>query len=135
MLASGCFRSNPPELAPVVSPEGVKNVTTQEALRLIKAHKGDSGFLIIDDRAPENFAKIHISDATNIYLNPNNTTAFQEGISSLNTANIYLTYCTDGCGAAARIMREMGFQDVYNITGGLKKWQADGLPVAGSLIQ
>ncbi len=134
LLPGGCVKSSPAEPVPVDS-VGVKNITPQQAFELIKAHKGDANFVIIDDQPSAQFEKLHISDAVNISLSIVDDTSFRNQVSGLDKNKIYLTYCPTGCGASARIMRELGFQEVYNMTGGLKRWVEEGLPALGTAIQ
>ena len=56
---------------------------------------------------------------------------FKDEINKFDKNNIYVVYCRTGIrGAAARdIMKGLGFQEVYNISGGIIDWTAQGFPV------
>ena len=43
----------------------------------------------------------------------------------------YLVYCRSGhrSSNAVKIMIEMGFTDIYNLSGGIRKWKGEGLPL------
>jgi len=52
-------------------------------------------------------------------------------IKGLDKTKPYFVYCASGVrsGKAADKMKEEGFEKVYTLEGGLKAWQAAGLPV------
>ena len=52
-------------------------------------------------------------------------------IKGLDKTKPYFVYCASGVrsGKAAEKMKEEGFEKVYTLEGGLKAWQAAGLPV------
>jgi rhodanese-related sulfurtransferase len=47
----------------------------------------------------------------------------------LDKNNIYLVYCATSCGATSRVMRQLGFKEVYEIRGGLNEWISQELPI------
>jgi len=101
-----------------------KFITPQEALTLIKANQNNPNFVIIDDRAPEQFRSGHIKGAINIPFN-----TWDTAIQKLDKNKIYLTYCRTGCGAGSSKMNTQGFKYVYDIQGGLNEWLSKGLPL------
>ncbi|MFC2100262.1 rhodanese-like domain-containing protein [Bacteroidota bacterium] len=106
----------------------VQNVTVIEADSLIQAHANDTTFIILDVRTPGEFSTGHLYDAINVdYYSPN----FSTTISGYDTSNTYLVYCAAGVRSAfaADTMINFGFQDVYNMLGGISQWIAAGLPV------
>ena len=126
LLIAGCSRGN---TAPQATGPGIHNIPPQEAFNLIQANKASADFVIIDDRPSWQFELGHIEGATNIYLNIKDTAPFREKINALDKNKTYLTYCPDGCGAAARIMSESGFKTIYDISGGYNRWLKEDLPV------
>jgi rhodanese-related sulfurtransferase len=129
---SGCdyITGNAPEFSqPVKSQEQViKNVSPTEAYAVIALYAGHYNFTVIDVRTHPEYAAGHIPGAINRDLN---SPSFRDDIDKFNKSNIYLVYCqTGGRSAAARdIMRELGFLHIYNMTGGISAWIAQGLPV------
>ena len=105
-----------------------KNVSPAEASALIQANQGKPDFTVIDVRTPAEHAAGYIDSARNIDLNSGN---FREEINKLDRNGIYLLYCLTGMrSAAARdIMLELGFNRLYNLTGGFSGWKSAGLPV------
>jgi phage shock protein E len=106
--------------------EVIKNVTPQEAQGLLMF--SSKWVHVIDVRTPQEFAGGHISGAINTDFS---ATDFREKINNLEKGAAYLVYCHSGgrSAAATRVMKELGFKDIYNMTGGFSSWQAAGLPV------
>ncbi len=106
----------------------MKNITSLEAYSLIQANAGNGDFIIIDVRTPEEYAGGHIENAMNVDYY---SASFKDEINGLARDSTYLIYCRTGArSAGARdIMKELGFQNIYNMTGGITDWVAKGLPV------
>lgn len=106
----------------------IKIISVQEANELIKEKNENSEFVILDVRTIEEHEAGHIPDSVNIdYKSPE----FKEAISKLDKENIYLTYCRSGRRSAesAEIMKELGFENIYMIDGGIVAWNKAGLPI------
>jgi len=60
-----------------------------------------------------------------------NAPEFNLLIKGLDKAKPYFVYCASGVrsGKAADKMKELGFEKVYTLEGGIKAWKAAGLPV------
>ncbi len=82
---------------------------------------------IVDVRTPDEFNKSHIKNAVNININDEN---FSNLISKLDKNKPVFVYCLSGSRSAyaTRVMNENGFKEVYNLSGGMIKWHAAGLP-------
>jgi rhodanese-related sulfurtransferase len=106
-----------------------ESITAQEAFNLIQENQGNPNFVIIDIRTPEEFAQGHIENAININYGSEN---FQEELDKLDKDKIYLIYYSCACGSidkkALDTMKELGFKEVYKISGGLNNWKTAGLP-------
>lgn len=85
--------------------------------------------VIIDVRTPEEFEKGHLINAINIDWNGSD---FENQISKLDKSKPILVYCLSGgrSSSAAKQMRTDGFEEVYELSGGIMKWRADNLPEA-----
>lgn len=81
---------------------------------------------LIDVRTPGEFAKGHIANAKNIDWNSGN---FEQEIAVLDKSKPVLIYCLSGgrSGSAGKKMRAMGFEYVYELTGGMMQWRAANL--------
>jgi rhodanese-related sulfurtransferase len=102
---------------------GALQVSTADAVRLI-----NRGALVIDVRKPEDFAAGHIVNARNVALDK-----LAEGDDAVKKQKdkILLTVCDSGTTAnrAADLLRKAGYQNVFNIRGGLTSWRSDNLPI------
>jgi len=104
-------------------------ISVQEANELIEKNNENSEFVILDVRTSEEYSDGHIADSLNIdYKSPN----FKEEASKLEKEKIYLTYCRSGRRSAksAEIMKELGFENIYMIDGGIVAWEKAGLPTS-----
>jgi len=110
-------------------PQIIESITPQEAFDLIQENQDNPDFVIIDIRTPEQFAQGHIENAINLYYSSDN---FQGELDKLDKDKTYLIYYTCACGGIDKntldIMAELGFTEVYNISGGLDQWKVEGLP-------
>ncbi len=90
--------------------------------------KSDSSIVLIDVRTAEEMQSGFIAGAENMDFN---SPDFHSALSSMNQSKTYFVYCAVGkrSGKAAGMMKEMGFQHVITLDGGLKAWKAAGLPV------
>ncbi len=102
----------------------VKNINTKKAYELIEERDGDSDFVILDVRTPEEFTEGHIENAVNIDFYAD---VFPDELDGLDRNKTYLIYCRSGSrsGSTTRMMKELGFQDAYNMKGGIESWRAD----------
>lgn len=83
---------------------------------------------VIDVRPAADFAKGHILNAVNIPMN-----GFKNQIAMLSKykGRPLILSCRSGSqsAAACRHLRKEGFEDVYNLKGGILSWQAANLPL------
>ena len=85
-------------------------------------------YLLVDVRTAEEFSEGHIKGAINIdYLAENFSIEIQE----LELESPVLLYCRSGnrSSKAMKIMKELGFKEVYNLEGGIKGWISENNPV------
>jgi rhodanese-related sulfurtransferase len=90
--------------------------------------KATSGAQIIDVRTPEEFSTGYIIGAVNIDWNNDN---FDRRITKVDKNKPTFVYCRSGrrSADAAKVMRDMGFKEVYELSGGIQSWESAGLPV------
>lgn len=93
-----------------------KNVNVQEFKELIKNGKGT----IVDVRTPGEYGQGNIENSKNINVAGN----FAEEIQKLDKNKPVYVYCRSGARStrAMGIMREMGFKEIYNLSGGYMAW-------------
>ena len=110
------------------------DLTPMQAAAMIAEKSVDPLFKIIDVRTAEEFASNRIQGALNIGVKGAD---FKEKIAKLDRNGIYLAYCKGGVRSAraVNLMKELGFVRVYNLAGGLKKWQAEKQPMEGAAVK
>lgn len=84
--------------------------------------------LIIDVRTPDEFASGHIEGAQLLDFYSGD---FEEGLEKLPKDDTILVYCHSGnrSGKTMARMKELGFEKVYNLEGGMSSWKRTGKPV------
>ncbi|GAB3539566.1 hypothetical protein GCM10027443_36260 [Pontibacter brevis] len=104
------------------TPVEVQDLTTQE----FKRQRMSSKTMLVDVRTPEEFAAGHLSGAINSDYRGGN---FAEEMKNWKKNKVYYLYCATGnrSGKAAELMKEAGFQHIYNI-GGYQELKEAGLP-------
>ncbi len=102
----------------------MKNINTRKAYELIEERDGDSDFVILDVRTPEEFAEGYVENAVNIDFYED---VFPDELEGLDRDKTYLIYCRSGSrsGKTFKMMENLGFKDVYNMKGGIESWRAD----------
>jgi rhodanese-related sulfurtransferase len=104
------------------------NIEPKVAFELIQSHKNDHNFVILDVRNPDEFAEYHLAQAKNLdFYSP----FFKEELEKLDKNKIYLIYCKSGRrgSKSVKTMKQIGFQNIYNIAGGIERWSGHGLPL------
>jgi rhodanese-related sulfurtransferase len=100
-------------------------VSPQQALEL----SGDADITVIDVRTPEEFAEGHIEGATMIDFYSD---TFADEMAALDPDGTYLLYCRSGnrSGQATALMQQLGFDQVYDLDGGVIAYGGAGLPLS-----
>lgn len=106
---------------------GVTTVAPDEAYALIQTNKGHADFVVLDVRDRQEFAGGHVANAANVPFSAN----YREGLRKLEQNKTYLVYCKIGKRSreAVKIMAELHFPKLYQMSGGFDRWKAQGLPV------
>jgi thioredoxin len=89
--------------------------------------------IILDVRTPQEFSMNHMENAQNLNIYDSQ---FEEMISSLDKNKAIFVYCTSGGRGldAAKILSKNGFNEVYNLDGGLLKWELEGFPLVKNTV-
>lgn len=84
-----------------------------------------TGAQIIDVRTPAEYAQSHLQGAKNIDVK---NQSFTTQIESLDKTRPVYLYCQSGIRSAnaASILSQSGFQEIYDMQGGMRRWQAEG---------
>jgi thioredoxin 1 len=83
---------------------------------------------LIDVRTPEEFAQGHLKGAINYDFRSKD---FENQIQKLDKTKPVMVYCLSGgrSSSAAQVLGEKGFSEVYNMKGGIMKWNAENKPL------
>jgi thioredoxin 1 len=119
---ASCAQNNVEE--PKVSQE-IKTISVEEFSEKLNSIKEK---LILDVRTPGEVATGAISGAVAIDYNDSQ---FETEIDKLDKSKSIFLYCKSGgrSGAALEILKEKGFNSVYNLQGGMMAWSAANLPI------
>jgi phage shock protein E len=100
------------------------DITPEQAAALIQEKGSSPLFAILDVRTAEEFAQGHLKDSLNIDFYESD---FRQKIEKLKKNGIYLVYCRGGVRSASAInrMKEWGFEQAFNLAGGLLRWQKE----------
>ena len=84
---------------------------------------------LIDVRADWEYEEGHLVNAVNVNWDGDN---FESETSKLDKSKPVFLYCYAGgrSSEAANYLRKAGFKEIYNLDGGIEKWQDVGLPVS-----
>ncbi len=100
-----------------------KNVNVEEFKKKIETTEGT----ILDVRTPGEWATGVIENATKINFYDAD---FKDQASKLDKNKPVYVYCKSGgrSGSAMEVLKEMGFSEIYNLSGGIGAWDAAGYP-------
>jgi len=84
--------------------------------------------VLIDVRTPREFEQGHLENSVNINIADS---SFKEEVGKLDRSEPVYVYCKVGgrSAKAASILREMGFEEVYDLEGGIRNWEKSGMKV------
>ena len=91
----------------------------------------EEGVRILDVRTPDEISEGYIEGAQFVDFYRED---FKIEIDSLNKEFAYAIYCRSGkrSSQAMEIMQEFGFENLYNLEGGIIEWTNAGMPVVSS---
>lgn len=99
-------------------------ITVEEMDTLIKT----KGIVLIDVRTPEEYSQGYIEGAVNIDYKDSD---FENLISKIDKSKPVAIYCRSGVrsGKSAVLMKKLGFAKVYDLKGGILKWNQSSKPI------
>jgi rhodanese-related sulfurtransferase len=120
IVATGCTAVESPIINEVVS--------AQTAYTMIQNNQDNPNFVITDVRTREEFNAGHIAKASMVDYESSD---FSAKIGELDRNKKYLVYCRTArrSGLAVKVMKDLGFREVYDMAKGINQWKAEGLPV------
>ena len=92
------------------------------------AKSQEAGVISLDVRTTGEFAEGHLVNALNINVESGN---FEAELANLDKNATYAVYCRSGrrSAVAVDLMKKSGFNNLYNLDGGVIDWSASGLPL------
>jgi thioredoxin 1 len=89
-------------------------------------YKATENAILLDIRTPEEIAAGKIANAENIVWDD----SFADKLSTLEHKPVFI-YCGSGIRSvkAAAVLKEKGYNEVYELDGGMKAWKIAGMPV------
>jgi rhodanese-related sulfurtransferase len=105
------------------------DIRVAKANKLIAENAGNTQFVILDVRKPDDYLKEHIANAINLDFKSDD---FSTKLSQFDKDKTYLVYCYGGFRSknTVEIMKNLHFKRVYNMKGGFIKWRSKGLPTS-----
>lgn len=100
----------------------MKDLTQEEWREQIA---GDDNAFILDVRTNEEVEEGIIPGATQIDIHKGQ--GFLDEVENLDKSKNYYIYCRSGnrSGQAATLMDQLGFENTYNLKGGITEWNGD----------
>ena len=97
----------------------MENLTSNE---LIDKLDNDKNAFLLDVRSEEEYEESNIPNSK--LLNIRDPQSFMDGLQDLDKSKNYYVYCHSGVRSvqACQIMKTFGFNNLYNLIGGISKW-------------
>ena len=126
MVNMASCQSNSPKTQKEAS-ANVAALSTIPADEFDKKLNSLAGVQLVDVRTPGEYASGHIKNAQNINIHDD---AFDKTVATLDKTKPVMVYCKAGSrsAAAAEKLQAMGFKEIYNLDGGIMKWESAGKP-------
>ena len=104
-----------------------ENISVTKAFEMISENLESPNFVILDVRTPEEYHSGHIKNSVLIDYRSD---SFEKEINKLDKNKTYLIYCRTGgrSSSALNMMKELGFDNVYNMLGGIILWEKESYP-------
>lgn len=101
----------------LLPPRGVKTISADDLQEILKNPKGKQ---LIDVRDPKEYRQGHIQGARNIPL-----TQIASAANGIPKDKETYLICATGfrSAQACRILKKLGFTNLYNVAGGMKNWK------------
>jgi rhodanese-related sulfurtransferase len=106
---------------------GQANKTVLEPTAFADSLKAKPGAVLMDVRTVEEYESGHLADAKNICWT---CPGFESEVASVEKTKPVFVYCAVGGRSAQAVskLRELGYQNVYDLKGGIRAWHSKGLP-------
>jgi|SRR5690554_183053 len=104
--------------------KSVSEEVTVISVEEVRNAMGNGEFQLIDVRTVEEFNEGHLKGAKNVCVTDDD---FKEKVAKLDRNEPVYLYCRSGrrSARAGEILREMGFTEIYDMDGGILKWNEE----------
>lgn len=101
----------------------VKNITPKQAKELIDNEKD---IFVLDVRTEEEYDKVHLKGANLIPIQE-----LEQNIERIPKDKKVIVHCAAGVRStkACKLLKDKGLKELYNMEGGINRWQEEGHPV------
>jgi len=101
----------------------VNNIFPKQAKELIDKEKD---VFVLDVRTEEEYKEVHIKDAHLIPIQE-----LEQNINKIPKDKKVIVHCASGkrSARACETLKDKGLKELYNLSGGISKWQSEGYPV------
>jgi len=88
-------------------------------------YNADDNAVLLDVRTEDEFQAGHLPNA--ILIDIYKGQGFIYSIDALDKSKNYYVYCRSGArsGQACRVMNQLGFENAFNLVGGILQWQGE----------
>jgi len=109
----------------VFSPKKQKTMNELSPIEWAELQSQTPESVILDVRTEDEFESGYIKNALNLDIRGGSE--FISSIEELDKSKAYFVYCRSGArsGQACQLMEQMGFEQVYNLEGGVLAWEGD----------
>ena len=97
-------------------------ITVEDAAKRM----GEDGVCVLDVRTPDERARGYIEGSENVNFYDGN---FKSEIEKLDHSKTYIVHCASGgrSSKTVQMMKELGFNACYNLSGGFNEWVKSGM--------
>ena len=101
----------------------VKNISAKQSRELIDNNKD---VYILDVRTKDEYNEVHLKDAHLIPIQE-----LEQNINNIPRDKKVVVHCAAGkrSAKACELLKDKGLKELYNVEGGIRKWEAEGYPV------
>ncbi|MFO0793773.1 MAG: rhodanese-like domain-containing protein [Candidatus Brocadiaceae bacterium] len=101
----------------------IKNISARQAKDLID---NDKDVYILDVRTKDEYHEAHLKDAHLIPIQE-----LEQNINKIPRDKKVVVHCAAGkrSAKACELLKDKGLKELYNVEGGIRKWEAEGYPV------
>ena len=104
-------------------------ISPHVAYLMLELNRHSPDIIILDVRTPKEYHEA--GRLRNSLLLDYRSPEFNKTLDSLDRSKTYLVHCAIGIrsGRTFSLMKSLGFRRVYDIAGGIVRWEKEGLPV------